>query len=143
MAKATMKMPDEFLIKLSKLGSRTDEIIPKILEAGAKVVLEKVKSNLASVIGSDTKYESRSTGQLLSALGVSPAKLDKDGNYNVKIGFAENRRDGVANALIANVIEFGKLNQPPRPFLKPAKSASQKACIAAMIAAFESEANKK
>ncbi|GHU36090.1 hypothetical protein FACS1894105_05880 [Clostridia bacterium] len=143
MAKATMKMPDEFLIKLSKLGSRTDEIIPKVLEAGAKVVLEKVKSNLASVIGSGTKYESRSTGQLLSAFGVSPAKFDKDGNYNVKIGFAENRRDGVANALIANVLEFGKLNQPPRPYLKPAKSASQKACIAAMIAAFESEADKK
>ena len=33
MAKATIKMPDDFLMKLSKLGSRTDEIAEKALKA--------------------------------------------------------------------------------------------------------------
>lgn len=43
MAKVNMKMPEEFLMKVSKLADQTDVIIPKVLEAGGDVVLEKVK----------------------------------------------------------------------------------------------------
>ena len=139
MAKAAFKMPEDFLLKLSRLGEKTDEIIPKVLEAGGEVVEAKVKSNLQAVIGSGTKEESRSTGELLSALGVSSARQDKDGNFNVKVGFSEPRSDGKSNAMIAGVLEYGKSGQSPKPFLKPAKSASKSACIDAMIAAFEKE----
>ena len=139
MAKAAFKMPEDFLLKLSRLGEKTDEIIPKVLEAGGEVVEAKVKSNLQSVIGSGTKEESRSTGELISALGVSSARQDKDGNFNVKVGFSEPRSDGKSNAMIAGVLEYGKSGQPPKPFLKPAKSASKSACVDAMLAAFEKE----
>jgi HK97 gp10 family phage protein len=134
-----MKMPEELLLKLAALGNRTDEIIPKVLEVGGKVVLSAAKSNLQSAIGSNTKYESRSTGQLLSALGLSGARRDKDENYNVKIGFDENRTDGKSNAMIANVIEYGKHGQPPKPFLKPAVGKSKNAVISAMTGKYESE----
>lgn len=127
-----MKMPEDFLIKISKLGEKTDEIIPKVLEAGGEVVEAKVKSNLQSIIGRDTQEESRSTGELIKALGVSPAKQDNKGNFNVKVGFDEPRSDGKSNAMIASVLEYGKSGQPPRAFLKPAKSATRKACIEAM-----------
>ena len=139
MAKAAFKMPEDFLLKLSRLGEKTDEIIPKVLEAGGEIVEAKVKSNLQAVIGSATKEESRSTGELLSALGVSSARQDKDGNFNVKVGFSEPRSDGKSNAMIAGVLEYGKSGQSPKPFLKPAKSASKSACVDAMIAAFEKE----
>ena len=139
MAKAAFKMPEDFLLKLSRLGEKTDEIIPKVLEAGGEVVEAKVKSNLQAVIGSGTKEESRSTGELLSALGVSSARQDKDGNFNVKVGFSDPRTDGKRNAMIAGVLEYGKSGQSPKPFLKPAKSASKSACVDAMIAAFEKE----
>lgn len=139
MAKAAFKMPEDFLLKLSRLGEKTDEIIPKVLEAGGEIVEAKVKSNLQAVIGSGTKEESRSTGELLSALGVSSARQDKDGNFNVKVGFSEPRPDSKSNAMIAGVLEYGKSGQSPKPFLKPAKSASKNACIDAMIAAFEKE----
>jgi len=69
-AKVEVKMPEQFLLKLSRLGERTDEIIPKVLEAGGEVVLSKVKSNLQSVIGSGTKYPSRATGELVNAFGT-------------------------------------------------------------------------
>lgn len=141
MAKATFKMPDEFLMKVSKLADRTDEILPKVLEAGAEVVESKVRSNLASVIGKGTKEPSRSTGQLLSALGTSPALQDKNGDFNVKVGFSEPRSDGESNAKIATILEYGKSGQPARPFLKPAKSSSKNACIEAMKAKLESEVN--
>ena len=43
-----------------------------MLEAGAEVVEDKVRSNLQAVIGSGTKYESRSTGELLRSLALLP-----------------------------------------------------------------------
>ena len=141
MAKATMKLPDEFLMKVSQLAERTDETLPRVLQAGGEVVEPKVRSNLHSVIGRGTKEESRSTGELIGALGVSSAMQDKDGNYNVKIGFSEPRSDGKSNAMIAGVLEYGKHGQPAKPFLKPAKSASKNDCIAAMKAKLESEVN--
>ena len=137
-----MKMPEEFLMKVSKLADQTDVIIPKVLEAGGDVVLEKVKSNLQSVVGKDTKYPSKSTGELVSSLGLTSAKQDRDGDYNVKVGFAEPRSDGGSNAKIANIIEYGKHGQPAKPFLKPAKSASRKPCMGAMIAKLEEEIEK-
>ena len=142
MAKVDFKMPEEFLLKVSRLAEKTDEIIPKVLEAGAEVVYDKVKSNLSSVVGKNTKVESRSTGELESALGVSPAKQDRDGNFNVKIGFAEPRSDGGSNAKIANILEYGRHGQSPKPFLKPAKSRSRGACIEAMTNKLESEIEK-
>ena len=141
MAKAEFKLPEEFLLKISRLGDKTDEILPRVLEAGGEVVLDKVRENLQAVVGRDTKEASRSTGELVSALGVSPAKIDRDGNYNVKVGFAEPRPDGKSNAMIANILEYGKSGQPARPFLKPAKSSSKNACIEAMKAKLESEVN--
>lgn len=142
MAKAAFKMPEEFLLKLSSLGEKTDEIIPRVLKAGGEVVEEKVKSNLQGVIGKGIKGEKRSTGKLVSALGVSAAKQDKDGNFNIKIGFSEPRKGGKSNAMIASILEYGKQGQPAKPFLKPAKASSKKACTFAMIEALEKEIEK-
>ena len=139
MAKAEMKMPEDFLQKISRLGDKTDEIIPKVLEAGGKVVLDKVKSNLSSVVGKNTKIESRSTGELESALGLSPTLMDRNGNFNVKVGFSEPRRDGGSNAKIANILEYGKSGQPPKPFMKPARTQSKSACIETMKAKLQEE----
>ena len=139
MAKATYKLPEDFLMKVSRLAERTDEILPRVLQAGGEVVEDKVRSNLSAVIGKNTAVESRSTGELLAALGTSSAKQDKNGDFNVKVGFSEPRSDGKANAMIAGVLEYGKHGQPAKPFLKPAKSASKNACIEAMKAKLESE----
>jgi hypothetical protein len=94
------------------------------------------------VIGKETKYDSRSTGELIDALGVTPAGVDRNGNYDVKVGFDEPRKDGESNAKIANILEYGKSGQPPKPFLKPAKTASRNACIEAMKRKLDEEINK-
>lgn len=142
MARVDVKMPDEFLERMSRLGSNFDAIAETVLEAGGEVVLEKTKSNLSSVIGSGTKYDSRSTGELESSFGLTGVKMDRNGNFNIKVGFSEPRRDGGSNAQLANIIEYGKSGQPAKPFLKPAKSASKKQCIEAMKQAFETEVEK-
>ena len=109
MARADLKLPDEFLTKLSRLGKDTDSVAEKVLEVGGQVVLAKVRSNLAAVIGSGTKYDSRSTGELAQSLGLSPVKLNREGNHDIKIGFSEPRSDGGSNAKIANILEYGNV----------------------------------
>ena len=142
MAKVDIKMPDEFLEKLSKLGAQTDEISERVLEAGGEVVLAKIRSNLSAVVGKDTTVDSRSTGELERSLGMSKARVDRNGNHNIKIGFAEPRSDGGSNAKIANILEYGRHGQPAKPFLKPAKSSSKSACEAAMKQKLEEEISK-
>ena len=132
MAKCEIKMPDKFLEKLSGLGKNFDAVAETVLQEGGRIVLDQVRSNLQSAVGKNTKTESRSTGELERSLGLSGAKVDKNGNTNVKIGFSEPRSDGESNAKIANILEYGRHNMPAKPFLKPAASASKSACISAM-----------
>lgn len=142
MAKCEMKLPEDFLLKISRLGSDFDSVADSVLQAGGEVVLARVRSNLSSVVGRGTKYDSRSTGELEGALGLSPAKLNRDGNHDVKVGFAEPRSDGGSNAKLANILEYGKHGQPAKPFLKPAKTASKQECIDAMTQKLEEEVEK-
>ena len=138
MAKMKIEMPDVFMNQIAGMGNALDAAIPKALAAGGKAVMEKMKSNLQAAIGRGTKYKSRSTGKLAASLGVSPAKLDRDGNLDVKVGFSEGRGD-VSNAMLANVLEYGKHGQPPKPFLKRTKSSSRKPCIEAMQTSLKEE----
>lgn len=136
MAKCTYTLPEDLLKKLSTLGDKIDDISEDVLKAGGQVVLDKVKDNLSSVLSG------KSSGELLSSLGLTGVRMDKDGNFNIKVGFSEPRKDGKSNAMIANVLEYGKHNQPARPFLKPAKSQSKKPCIDAMTNKLKEEIDK-
>ena len=130
MAKVSIQLPTAFMDQLTKIAAKTDAAIPKALEAGGKVVFEKMQANLHCAIGRDTKYKSRSTGKLLAALGVSPVKVNDEGNFDVKVGFSEGR--SVSNAMLANILEYGKHGQPPKPILKPTRASSRNPCIEAM-----------
>lgn len=142
MAKLTVKMPEEFLRRLSSFGERTDEVAQKALTEGGKVILAKARANLLGSIGKDLKAAPRSTGQLVASLGLSPVRVDRNGNYNVKIGFDEPRRGGASNAAVANVLEYGRHGQPARPFLAPAKKQAGKEALERMKQVIESEAKK-
>ena len=133
MAKCTYKLPEDFLKKISALGSHMDEVSEKVLQAGGEVVLQKTRSNLNSVLSG------QSSGELVSALGLSGVRLDREGNPNIKLGFDEPRKDGSSNAMVANILEYGKHNQPARPFLKTAKSQCKSQCIETLFETVEKE----
>lgn len=142
MAKADIISPDAFLEQLSRLGSQFDSVAESVLEAGGEVVLAKAQHNLAAVVGTGTKYDSRSTGELVDSLGLSPVKLNNSGNHDIKVGFSEPRSDGGSNAKIANILEYGKHGQAPKPFMKPAKTSSKAECIQVMKDTLEAEVKK-
>ena len=143
MAKVDIKMPDEFLEKISRLGKDFDAVAESVLEAGGEVVLEKARGNLSGVIGRGTKHPSRSTGELEASIGLSKARVNREGNHDIKVGFSEPRSDGESNAKLAMLLEYGKHGQPAKPFMKPAKTASKAAAIAAMQRKFEEEVDKR
>lgn len=132
MARIQIKLPNDFIDALDSASNAIDNSAEKVLKAGANIVEPRMRSNLSAAIDSSTKQPSRSTGQLAKALGTAPVKVNSRGDYNVKVGFAENRDDGRANALIANVLEHGRSNQPARPFLAPTRSQTRRAAIDAM-----------
>lgn len=132
MARVQIKLPNDFIDALDSASSLIDNSAEQVLKAGANIVEPRMRSNLSAAIGSSTKQPSRSTGQLAKALGTAPVKVNSRGDYNVKVGFAENRDDGRANALIANVLEHGRSNQPARPFLAPTRSQTRRAAVTAM-----------
>ena len=136
MAKCSAKLPEELLKKLSRIVRNMDAIADSALKAGGEVVLKNTKSNLENMV------KGPSTGQLVNALGLSPVLLDRNGNYNIKVGFDEYRADGSANAMVANIIEYGKHGQPARPFLKNAKTKSKKECETVMAQKIEEEIKK-
>ena len=165
MAKAQLNLPTKFLEGLTALGDRMDSVIEEALEAGGEVLLSAARKNLSGAIGSKPSVLSDhvSTGELLGSLGLSPVKIDNSGIANIKVGFNEPRRNQYAqnknrkgrpqtrsksgnrsyyeltNAMIAAVLEYGKHNQPPRPFLEPAKINSKSECIEAIKEVLEKE----
>ena len=87
----------------------------------------------------------RSTGNLRRSIGISPAKVNRKGDYDIKIGFAGNVPEAkITNGRLAGLIENGckKRNQPPRPFIKPAEKASKAASLEAFERKFDEEVNK-
>ncbi len=144
---------EEFEAKLIALGKHSDEILEKAMDAGAKAALPVVRDNLKSAIGRGNQSPDRSTGELLETLGVSPVMVDRNGITNVKIGFYEPRRHQypakrkrsyytITNAMIANVLEYGKHGQPPRPWLKRAKTQATKVFRAKMQEVIDEEVEK-
>lgn len=132
MARVHIRLPNAFIDSLNAASSVLEASADEVLGAGAAVVEPRMRSNLAAAIGSNTKKPSHSTGQLLGALGTTSVKVNSRGDHNIKVGFAENRRDGRSNALIANVLEHGRSNQPARPFLAPTRSQTRRGAIQAM-----------
>ncbi|AHI22087.1 HK97 gp10 family phage protein [Actinomycetaceae bacterium WB03_NA08] len=132
MARVQIRLPNAFIDSLNAASNVLEASADEVLGAGAAVVEPRMRSNLAAAIGAGTKEPSRSTGQLLGALGTTSVKVNSRGDHNVKVGFAENRRDGRSSALIANVLEHGRSSQPARPFLAPTRNQTRSGAVEAM-----------
>ena len=142
MATITIKLPDEFMNQLSEFDSRLEDIFTKSLEDGAEIAEKQAKANLKTVIGSGTKFPSKATGELLGALGTSPVKRSSLGGFDIRVGFADPRKDGGSNEMVANIIEYGKKGQAAKPFMKPAEDATKSKVKAKMEETFKAEAEK-
>ena len=164
MAKFSIDIPRDLLIKFNRLEQKTPEILKKCVAEGAKPFETAIRKELRTVLS-----EGHKTGELISSLG-STKPDDKCGTPNVKIGFNEPRKNDKGkrsmlkkadkrkrrdkgmtrsyyeqtNAMIATVLEYGKRDgsQRARPFIEPAKRKSEDECLRIMRETFEEEVDK-
>lgn len=104
---------EEFSLKISSLETDVEEIAKKAIYAGAKVVADRMRVNLQSVISDTTAT------QLVGALGITPIKRTVYG-WDTKIGFDGYDTEGVAFQLIARAMESGTSTstRKKRPFVR-------------------------
>lgn len=128
MAKMSVSGLDEYIDKLSKLGSKMPEVAKRAVQAGVNPLADEVRKQLEKNL-QGSKY---STGDLLNSLGVTPVGVDKNGVYNAKVGFSGYDRKGVPNALKARAMESGTSRQPKKPFMRPAVNRAKKRVLEEM-----------
>lgn len=138
----SFKLPDDMISKMNKLGENYDTITKAVLVEGAKPLFDTAKANLTNSIGKSTKQSSQATGNLVNSIRTTRPFQDKSGNWGIKVGCEGTDRKGVSNAMKAAILEYGKSNQTPRPWLKPSGIKSKKACVESMQSAFNEEVDK-
>lgn len=131
MAKFTFNAGEDYALKLSKLGTASEEIAKKAIYEGAKIVADEIKARTP-----------RDSGDLADSLGITPISRDNDGNWTAKVGFDGYDSRGVPNQLKARVIESGTSTQKKKPFVRPAVNATKKRVTKKMEEVIDEEIKK-
>ncbi|GHU74715.1 hypothetical protein FACS1894188_03830 [Clostridia bacterium] len=119
--------------QLQRLTNRTPQMFSEVLEAGMAELFPKVKNYLEQALSQSKKP--KQTGQMKGALGYTSAKKNKRGEWNIKAGFGEPRKDEkLSNGMLGGLEEYGSSHnkRPPRPFIKIAMAISESDVIGAM-----------
>lgn len=115
MAGIKIRTSEELIRKLERLsGQDADEVAKRAVYVGAGYMAERVKESLRSVVSENA------TGDLEKSLGITPIKLNRNGDWAAKIGFSGYDRKGTSNILKARVLESGSSKQQKRPFVSTA-----------------------
>lgn len=136
MARISFKGGSEYALKLSRLGTESEAVAKKAIFEGAKVVADKIKSNL------EGKLSPEATGDLVASFGITPIVRDAEGNWNAKLGFDGYDRKGVPNQLKARVLESGSSKQQKKPFVRTAVNATRRKAVAAMAKVIDEESER-
>ena len=110
MAKIKFDGLDEYMAKLRDLGADIDGVIKQAVYPAAGMVIEELKRSTPVSDGG---------GDLRDSEILVTFKND-DGYVYTQVVFNGYDRNGVPNALKANVLEHGSSKQPKRPFIRPA-----------------------
>jgi hypothetical protein len=133
MARTVVIKPTKFTDKLARAETKIKGICEDALNEGGDYLTPKLKSSMSAAIGHGTKFPTRKTDTLVKSLGKSPVLESRKGGINLRVGLVDPREppadyslagasySELTNAMIANVIEYGKkeYDQPAKPMLRP------------------------
>lgn len=114
MAKIEMTGLEEIEKKLLRREQAAVRAVPKMVEAGAKVVAEAQQAEARKVFKGK-----RSTGDLANSIKSDGVKGGATEKYAEVYPHGTNRR-GQRNATVGFVQEYGRRNMPARPWRAPA-----------------------
>lgn len=142
MARMVIKSAKSLSGMLDRLGKDTERIATKAVLAAADPLADGIRRRLQG----NLMFSKISTGDMEKSFGISPVRVNMNGNVDVKIGFSGYDRKRVANQLKARVMERGSRKQKARPFFQPEVNLQRKKIkqIMAQVVADEIEKiNKK
>ena len=136
----------DYELMLGKIGDASKDICGAAIYEGAKIIADEVKANLeslktvsdANAIQAAKKEEAtyltiRAKKGLIKSFGVTPMQKDRDGIYNVKLGFdgyndvkTKKWPKGQPNQLIARACESGSSAMIKQPFFREAVQKTKK-----------------
>ena len=116
MARFNVELPNDIIKQFDKLDKETSKMLEEMTAAGAKVVLENIKSSVP---------QSWYTSGIMKCLKVTkPYKTPSDDGVNTKVAFygyfINRNKERIPAPLVANVTEYGRSNSPypKKPFLR-------------------------
>lgn len=109
MARAKFIESPDFTMPISRAISAYPEIADSCLRVGADIIADEIKRRLQGEL-----LPMSTNGELVGAFGITPMQRDKNGDYNVSIGFGGYQQppygkfpNGVPFQLIARSFESG------------------------------------
>lgn len=107
-------------LSLSEIADIPDKVVDDMLSAGAKIVADAQKNE-------GRKQGVHRTGVTLSSIKAGKPKRAKDGGRCIYVTPQGTNRDGVRNAEVAFVNEYGAPQRgiSPRPFMRTANEAAE------------------
>lgn len=107
-------------------GKEMDSLIKRGLYKGAGIMATAVKNSV------ELNTSTEATGQLKASVGISRITLNKNGNWNTKIGFSGYDDKGTPNSLKAAALNSGTSRQPKTQFLDKAVRQNRSKVIRAI-----------
>lgn len=123
MARFELELSNDIMKQFSDLDKNLDKMLGEMTEAGAKVVLENIKTNVP---------HSWFSSNIMKCLKVTKTyKTPSDDGVNTKVafyGYFINRNgEKIPAPLVANVTEYGRSNSPypKKPFMRKSFKKSE------------------
>lgn len=152
----------DYELMLGKIGDASKDICGAAIYEGAKIIADEVKNNLNSLNvttdelamlkakkGEPTYITQRAKEGLIKSFGVTPMSQDKDGIYNVKLGFdgyndvkTKKWPKGQPNQLIARACESGSSAMIKQPFFREAVQKTRKKAESRMAEVLDEKIKK-
>ena len=152
----------DYELMLGKIGEASKDICGAAIYEGAKIIADEVKNNLNSLnVTTDelamlkakksepTYITQRAKEGLIKSFGVTPMSQDKDGIYNVKLGFdgyndvkTKKWPKGQPNQLIARACESGSSAMIKQPFFREAVQKTKKKAESRMAEVLDEKIKK-
>lgn len=116
MARFNLELPNDVIKELGTLEKNTDKMLGEMTQAGAKIVLENIKSSVP---------QSWYSSNIMKCLKVTNTyKTPSDDGVNTKVAFygyfINKNGERIPAPLVANVTEYGRHTSPypKKPFLR-------------------------
>lgn len=152
----------DYELMLGKIGDASKDICGAAIYEGAKIIADEVKANLVSLKAvsdgdaiwaakkEEATYITYSAKKgLMKSFGVTPMQRDRDGIYNVKLGFdgyndvkTKKWPKGQPNQLIARACESGSSAMIKQPFFREAVQKTKKKAESRMAEVLDEKIKK-